>query len=213
MTGGCTDYRGDLAAYVLGALEPSERLALQEHLASCADCSAELAELEPLPGLMARIPLGAVTGDQLALDDSFADRMVAVVDRRRRRRWIAAAAAAVAVAGTASGLALTLGSAAPGTFRAADARTGAAAQIRLVSRTIGTEIVMEISGVPERARCTLIAVARGGGTDVAGSWQATYSGTASIEGITAIPERQLAELIVETTAGQRLLTVRMPTST
>ena len=38
------EYKEMLAAYALGALEPTEVRALEEHLASCDDCSAEVAE-------------------------------------------------------------------------------------------------------------------------------------------------------------------------
>ena len=38
------DYKEMLAAYALGALEAEERRALEEHLRTCADCAAEVAE-------------------------------------------------------------------------------------------------------------------------------------------------------------------------
>jgi anti-sigma factor RsiW len=41
-------------AYVLGALAPDERRAYEDHLAGCARCRAAVAELAPLPGLLAR---------------------------------------------------------------------------------------------------------------------------------------------------------------
>jgi hypothetical protein len=44
------------AAYVLGALAPVERLAYEDHLARCGRCREAVAELAPLPGLLARAP-------------------------------------------------------------------------------------------------------------------------------------------------------------
>ncbi|HEX8920594.1 MAG TPA: anti-sigma factor, partial [Pyrinomonadaceae bacterium] len=38
------DYKEMLAAYALGALDGEERRALEEHLRTCADCAAEVAE-------------------------------------------------------------------------------------------------------------------------------------------------------------------------
>lgn len=52
------------AAYVLGALSPTERGEFESHLAGCADCRTAVAELAGLPGLLAQVPPGEV----LAMD-------------------------------------------------------------------------------------------------------------------------------------------------
>lgn len=44
-----------LGAYLLGALDPAERSAFEEHLDTCPNCKAELLRLAPLPGLLQRI--------------------------------------------------------------------------------------------------------------------------------------------------------------
>jgi anti-sigma-K factor RskA len=44
----------DLAGYVLGALDPGETAAFEQHLAGCDTCRAEVEELEGLPELMDR---------------------------------------------------------------------------------------------------------------------------------------------------------------
>jgi len=44
-----------LGAYLLGALEPAERPAVERHVARCADCRARLMELEPLVGLLPQL--------------------------------------------------------------------------------------------------------------------------------------------------------------
>ncbi|MEV0719180.1 zf-HC2 domain-containing protein [Asanoa sp. NPDC050611] len=41
-----------VAALLLGALEPRERVALMRHLPRCARCRAAVVELAPLPGLL-----------------------------------------------------------------------------------------------------------------------------------------------------------------
>jgi anti-sigma-K factor RskA len=46
-----------LGVYALGAAEPAERALVEAHLAGCLACQAELARLEPLPGLLAQVPL------------------------------------------------------------------------------------------------------------------------------------------------------------
>ncbi len=48
----CDHVRPDLGGYVLGGLEPAEEAAVREHLATCADCSAEHARLAGLPALL-----------------------------------------------------------------------------------------------------------------------------------------------------------------
>jgi anti-sigma factor RsiW len=45
----------EVGAYVLGALVPAEREAFEKHLANCAICRGEVAELAVLPGLLGRI--------------------------------------------------------------------------------------------------------------------------------------------------------------
>jgi anti-sigma factor RsiW len=58
----------ELGAYVLGGLEPAERLAFEHHLTTCRDCRAELAELAGLPPLLGRLsPVAAIAvSDQAA---------------------------------------------------------------------------------------------------------------------------------------------------
>ncbi|WP_125778031.1 anti-sigma factor family protein [Antribacter gilvus] len=52
-------------AYVLGALTPADRRAFEEHLLTCERCRTAVAELAPLPGLLARTAapeFGSVAG-------------------------------------------------------------------------------------------------------------------------------------------------------
>jgi hypothetical protein len=44
-----------VGAYLLGALDPAERSAFEEHLTTCSTCKAELLRLAPLPGLLQRL--------------------------------------------------------------------------------------------------------------------------------------------------------------
>ncbi len=48
-----------LGALVLGGLSDNDRVTVTQHLRTCADCRAELAELAPLPGLLSRVPAEA----------------------------------------------------------------------------------------------------------------------------------------------------------
>ncbi|MGH9066691.1 MAG: hypothetical protein ACRD0J_04260, partial [Acidimicrobiales bacterium] len=127
-----------------------------------------------------------------------------------------AAAAAVAVAGAAAGVAVTYPStpAAPavapvagGPISATNPTTGVTATTTLSSQPWGTAVRLVLVGVTPGQRCHLVAVARDGSSDVAGSWQASYAGQASVEGATAIPRAQLASLKVVTAGGTTLVTV------
>jgi anti-sigma factor RsiW len=48
-------YEHDDAAYVLGALSPTERAAFEEHLLTCDECAARVREIEDVPDLLAGI--------------------------------------------------------------------------------------------------------------------------------------------------------------
>lgn len=54
MTQGCARWRGDIAAFVVGALEPEERFAMRRHLATCLSCRADYQDLLPVGDWLAR---------------------------------------------------------------------------------------------------------------------------------------------------------------
>ncbi|MET0789590.1 MAG: zf-HC2 domain-containing protein [Cellulomonas sp.] len=97
------------AAYVLGALEPADRRAYEEHLRTCASCRAAVADLAGMPGL-----LRMVSAEDAAALGTHADAEAEVVElaslaraahrvRRRRVAGLAAAAAALLVIGGVAG--------------------------------------------------------------------------------------------------------------
>jgi hypothetical protein len=51
----CGEARTSLGVYVLDALDPEERAVVDAHLATCAECLAELATIEDLPALLATV--------------------------------------------------------------------------------------------------------------------------------------------------------------
>jgi anti-sigma factor RsiW len=52
----CQEARIALGVYALGAIDPDERAAVDEHLDTCPRCRAELADFMELPGLLALVP-------------------------------------------------------------------------------------------------------------------------------------------------------------
>jgi hypothetical protein len=68
---------------------------------------------------------------------------------------------------------------------------------------------LQLSGVPSEEHCQLIAISDTGAREVAGSWEASYTGTAVIHGTTAIPYQHLRKLVIETYDGVDLLTTNV----
>jgi hypothetical protein len=114
-------YRDWDAAYVIGALSSEERREYEGHLAGCDECSAAVADLAGIPGLLASVDaesvdtISAATGPKANLG-GVAGRMPAdllprllqsaVRERRRSRRVVAGAL--VVVAAAAASVALVL---------------------------------------------------------------------------------------------------------
>jgi anti-sigma factor RsiW len=48
MSQGCAEWRGELSACVLGALDGEKRAAMRRHLAACPACHAEFEDLLPV---------------------------------------------------------------------------------------------------------------------------------------------------------------------
>ena len=199
-----------LGTYLVGALDPRERADVEAHLGICPGCRDELAGLAALPGLMSRLTVDEVLAGPPPVDDALLERLLVTAARERRvarhRRWIAAAAAAVVlVGGSVGGVAA---------YRAATAthwRTVAAAQgavhmkVDMTPVSAGTSLRLWLAGVPAEEHCRLVAVSDTGAREVAGSWEATYAGTAVIKGTTAIPVAHLRSLVIETYDGQELV--------
>jgi Putative zinc-finger len=203
--------RLSLGAYVLGALDPVERAAVDGHLSRCRACRDELADLAAMPGLLSRVRVEDVLEPAPSPSPAAAERLIGRlrVARRARRRRLGAAAGALALAAIAAG-AIVLGTQASGgsnvaSVSATSARTGVTASFGLRPAAWGTAVRVRLRGVPPNTRCKLIAYSRGGRREVAGTWRATYDGTADVQAATAIPRGQLASLEVATAGGRRLV--------
>jgi predicted anti-sigma-YlaC factor YlaD len=93
-TWACGQLRRELGVYLLGAISPADRSALKSHLASCADCRDQLADLAGLPGLLRRVPLdemeilvpaGNADGSSTPPDRPPRSRLSRATKRRRYR--------------------------------------------------------------------------------------------------------------------------------
>lgn len=61
MSQGCVQRRGDLAAYVIGALDREEGIAVRQHLAGCRPCRAVYEDLLPVREWLGQVKLHLAT--------------------------------------------------------------------------------------------------------------------------------------------------------
>lgn len=152
-----------LGAHALGALEPDEARAVQAHLATCAACREQHAELAAIPGLLA---LTSLDGEAPAAADAPAgleQRIIAAArDARRARRsglrlparrsWSVGLGGALA--GAAATVAVLASSGALNGSTADSARTvrltgaGTAATAILHAQPGGTRVDLRIDALP-----------------------------------------------------------------
>ena len=71
MSQGCAEWRGDLGAYVIGALDREECAAMRRHLAACRACRADYEDLLPVRDWLAwtRLHLAACTACRAGYED------------------------------------------------------------------------------------------------------------------------------------------------
>lgn len=199
-----------VAAYVLGALDTEEHELVRTHLPQCATCRTTLAEIAPLPALLARVsPEDAAAGPPVP-GEAMLGRLLAAAseDRRSRRRRVLAAAAAAVVL-TAGGTVTALALRGDDDRLQMSAQGGIKASLEVRPAASGTEFGLELSGVAPKERCRLVAIASDGRREVAASWTATYRGTAEFDGSTSLPADQISRLVVETEDGRELASVSL----
>ena len=206
----CTEATQALGTYLVGALDPRERADVEAHLALCPACRDELAGLAALPGLMSRLSTEEVLAGPPPVDDALLERLLraAARDRKvaRQRRWLSAvAAAAVLAVGGVVGVAGYHAATAPHVHTVAASSGHVHMTVQLASVSTGTTLNLHLSGVPAGQWCRLVAVSDAGKREVAGSWEATYAGTAYIKGTTAIPYPHISRLVIETNDGTELV--------
>ncbi len=187
--------RQALGVYVVGAIGPADRTAVDQHLTGCARCRDELAELAGLPALLGKVPADEASGQVSSGDpDATPLALLPVLRRAAHLRkpasvWprLAAAAAAGLVVG-AGALAVARGLDHPldrapasaarqwaAAVRGADLRTHASAVIRYQPRPWGLELAVQVTGVRAGTRCRLQVTTAGGDSRwqrAAGRWPA-----------------------------------------
>lgn len=219
------------SAYVLGALSPAERREFEEHLETCEVCKRAVAELTPMPGLLARLaPERAKT---LADDPDGAsapplrDDLLAAVrraDRRRRTRraryWWGAVVAAAAVALLAIVLPLTIGT--PATARQSVAFEAVVDVPLTATATLsqvgwGTRIELDCrygdgdGDVPEGGwPYSLVVIEDDGTRSEVSSWQARPGAAARLSAASALDLDDIASLEIRAVASGEVLMRGVP---
>jgi hypothetical protein len=204
----CRDVRIELGAYLLGALGAEDRARVARHLETCAACRGELAELAPLPGLLARVPRDAVA-ETAAADGGRADAALAQVARlrRHRRTGVALVAACLVVLAGAFGVGRAVqdaGHTASTVLTATSTHTPVSGHASLAATGEGTRVVVGLTGVRPGTRCELVVISFGGRREIAATWRANYEGDATVVGASALAPRQIHRLIVAGATGVAL---------
>jgi anti-sigma factor RsiW len=187
----CGDIRYALGVYVVGAIDPSERSAVDAHLSHCPECREELAGLAGLPALLGRVPredaerLALGTEELEEAPAEILDAVLAqVTSRRRARRWrgvaAAAAAAIIAVGGGIVGGAVMMhdhtttkqagGPYTPDLSRGSDAATHVTAAVYYQPHGSGTAMQVQVTGIRNGTHCVFWVINSSGQHVIAGRW-------------------------------------------
>jgi hypothetical protein len=210
----------DLGAYALGALDEPEARRVAEHVADCADCRAQLGELNGLRDLLGEIPPeafleGPPDGADLVLPRAL--RRIneeKAAGRRKRTLTITAAAAVVALAALGGGVLLGRGTQAQPSISAAQPAnvpgtrqlTGSDSGARLAATVVPADgwvwVHASVSGIPAGQKCRLVVVGRDGQSEIAGSWLVSGKpGPAKLDGTALVAPDDVAAVQVENLSG------------
>jgi hypothetical protein len=178
----CREIRHLLGVYVVGAINPAERMLVDDHLTSCQSCRDELAGMAGLPAMLSRVPAADVErlsqSEDVEPSAELLNSMLArVAVRRRSRLWKGAVGIAAAVAVAAAGATAAVELAQPATqaahadvASASNPATGVAAVVDY-TRTPwgGTAMRVQVRGIAPGTTCQFYVVGADG-RGFAGQW-------------------------------------------
>jgi anti-sigma-K factor RskA len=182
----CREIRQLLGVYVVGAIDPAERVIVDEHLGECPQCRDELAGLAGLPAMLSRVPAADV--ERLSFEPSGLPEMAEpsaellnsllrkVAAKRRTRLWrgAVAVAASAAIAAGAATAATELAKPQPVAHEVANgvnAQTQVAAVVDYAPTPwAGTEMRVQVSGIKPGTFCQFWIIGQNGHPSHAASW-------------------------------------------
>ncbi len=188
------------AAYTLGALECSDRRAFEDHLAVCSICAAEVASFAPMPGLLSQIDPADVAAEPdpvtAALIEAEAKEQVTGI-HRSTKRWKAAAILSAAAAVLIAALVFVPSRDSSPEFAATiNTSLSKSAEIGMNPKSWGTEITLELTGLPTRDSYQLWVIDANGVWTSAATWSPTPTGVATLTGATSTPFSDVDRIVV-----------------
>jgi hypothetical protein len=221
-----------LGGYVLGALDDQETRVVAAHLATCAECRAQVDELDDLRDLLGEVPPeafldGPPEDGDLVLQRTLRQVRAEKESGRRTRNLLVGAAAVVAVA-LALGGGVLLGQTdrsttvalppppltappsppVPGTEHMSGVSGGLRLNVTITPAAGWVRLNASVTGLPVGQKCKLIVVSKSGGEEVAGSWlvsaKAAANGT-NLDGAVLIPIGQVRSVEVRNFDGHRFV--------
>jgi hypothetical protein len=216
------------AAYVLGALGADDRRAFERHLATCPECSASLAELAGLPGILSKlssedaVAVVASPEDLLAIDDHLRDqdhtpglvqRLAVAAQRRKRRIRLGMLAAAVAVVALFTVGSVALVSSQAPTSQAPTSAVVAMAPVHQDVITASLQVVKKGWGTSFTWSCSyrdgiwkgtpvsydLVVVTKSGVSSTVASWSTAGEHASGLAASTAIPTADIRSVEIRLT--------------
>jgi anti-sigma-K factor RskA len=178
----CRVIRQLLGVYVVGAIEPSDRTLVDDHVSECQACRDELAGLAGLPAMLGRIPLAeaeqiAAAGTIFAeVEEPSADMLNSLLRKvwlkRRARTWraVAAAAAVVVVAASSAVAAVELTVPQSQVVSATSASTHDGMVVDYSAASWGSAMRVRVTGVGPGTACRFWVLSKSGSWVQAGSW-------------------------------------------
>ncbi|NUR94062.1 MAG: anti-sigma factor [Kribbellaceae bacterium] len=215
--------RTQLGAYVLGALEPADIAEVEEHLSTCAECRAEVAELSELTDLLGEVPPeafldGPPEGGELMLQRTLREVRSSPVPTKRRSRWLMVAAALVVFAGAlGGGVALGRSTATNNDVPVAgskqvstvDTNTGTGMTATVEPRPGWSWVQVQLTGLKAGEQCEMVVTNNEGYTWVAGSWEVSKKAAengSTFGGGVLIPLNEVHSVEIRTVQGKHLVT-------
>jgi hypothetical protein len=211
-------YRDWDAAYLLGALSAKERRAYEEHLHTCAECSAQVASLAGVPGALAALPAERALATITAEPPNLLPGLVRSIqrDRRKQRVRLGALMTGVAVAAAAVGavIAIPLAHDDPKGDYVVLAQTVSSklsADARLVPERWGTTIEIscrydELATAKERARgYELYVTDSSGKAQLIASWTSSPGTTVKPAATTKLQRSEIRALDIRSSETGRVL--------
>lgn len=218
---GTDAFAHDDAAYVLGALGPTERRAFEEHLAGCDACARSVRDLAGMPGLLARLDESAFaeTDDLPPVPETLLPQLLRTVRRQRRRARLLAVAGIAAAAALAVVVGLLVrGGSDPAPPEARQEPMTQVDQNRLeASVTLqkvawGTKIHLSCTydewGEGSPPSYALVVHPRDGASQQVATWRAVPGRTTELEAATDVDRAKIAAVdVVVIGSGRKVLTL------